>query len=103
MMSMEKTFRQLVVHLIKRIDDLEDVVDARDRLLGTMVPRTSYDEAVKHGDAVQKANETLTHASEDWHKRYREADAANDILRERVVDLQARIDRSKRNPNRNRR
>ena len=46
---------------------------------------------------------SLVRSNGNFQKRAETAEANEAILRERVVDLQARIDRSKRNPNRKRR
>ena len=109
MSPLEKTFRKLVVQLIGHVEEQETKIEQLRKELSDSVSRATYDEVVKDRndqikarDAVSRANESLTHANEDWHKRYRESEAAGNLLRDRVRDLQARIDRSKRNPNRKR-
>ena len=85
MSPLEKTFRQLVVQLIGHVEEQETKL------------------AVLSKDLDVEANASLARSNGNFQKRAETAEANEAILRERVVDLQARIDRSKRNPNRKRR
>ena len=107
---MEKTFRQLVVQLIGHVEEQETKLAELRKELSTNVAQSEYDLLSKDLDVVRannkslhEANASLARSNGNFQKRAETAEANEAILRERVVDLQARIDRSKRNPNRKRR
>ena len=101
MSPLEKTFRQLVVQLIGHVEEQETKLAELRKELSTNVAQSEYDLLSKDLDV--EANASLARSNGNFQKRAETAEANEAILRERVVDLQARIDRSKRNPNRKRR
>ena len=110
MSPLEKTFRQLVVQLIGHVEEQETKLAELRKELSTNVAQSEYDLLSKDLDVVRannkslhEANASLARSNGNFQKRAETAEANEAILRERVVDLQARIDRSKRNPNRKRR
>lgn len=109
MSPLEKTFRKLVVQLIGHVEEQEEKIGQLRKEVSTSVAQSTYDLLSKDLDAVRaenkslhEANVSLVRSNASFQKRAETAEANEALLRDRVRDLQARIDRSKRNPNRKR-
>lgn len=103
MTALEKTFRTLTVQLVQHIEELEKRLDTQALRLAESMPKSAYDTNSKRRDDLELANQNLSSENARLRTLAAEKDAAAELLRERVRELQHRIDMSKRNPNKKRR